>query len=134
MNTLIVLGIVLIVAILFDTCLNIYCRFLDKNANKQFATTISMMESAMERYNINEARLNEAIANRDTTIRDWQKSYNEVAKIQNYTVKYLPNVIQKEAMRKVVEGISDEHDIEVIKDYLTWLKTIKYDDTEEHNK
>jgi len=134
MNTLIVLGIVLIVAILFDTCLNIYCRFLDKNANKQFATTISMMESAMERYNINEARLNEAIANRDTTIREWQKSYNEVVKMQNYTVRYLPNVIQKEAMRKVVESISDEHDIEVIKDYLKWLKTIKYNDTEEHNK
>lgn len=134
MNTLIVLGIVLIVAILFDTCLNIYCRFLDKNANKQLATTINIMESAVERYNINEARLNEAIANRDRTIREWQKSYNEVSEMQNYTVRYLPNVIQKEAMRKVVEGISDEHDIEVIKDYLKWLKEIKYNDTEEHNE
>lgn len=128
-TTIAIIAIILIIAVLFETGTNIYIHFVDKNANKQSATTLSMMDQAMKKYVENERNLNDAIKRRDDSIFEWQKSYNELVKSHNMIGKYLPNAIQKEAMRKFVDGEADDHDKETVKEYIEWIKTLKYEDT-----
>jgi hypothetical protein len=59
------------------------------------------------------------------------EKYDEVVKLQNLTVKYLPSAVEKEAMRKIIEGENLSENINILAEYYNWVKTIKYNDDDE---
>jgi len=128
METLI---IILIVALIAQTCLFAYSHFFDINSNKSTAATIELMDTAVKQYAENITALQKGIAIRDENYAKLCEKYDEVVKLQNLTVKYLPSAVEKEAMRKIIEGENLSENINVLAEYYNWVKTIKYSDNEE---
>lgn len=123
METLI---IILIVVLILQTGVFTYSHFFDINANKSTAATMNVMETAVAQYADNISSLQKSIQTRDDNYKELNKAYNELVKMQNLTVKYLPNAIEKEAMRQIVEGENLSEGIKILKGYYDWVKTIKY--------
>lgn len=129
-----VLIIILIIALLVQTGVFTYSHFFDINTHKAEGATIDMLNSAVQNFVQEKANLERAIHSRDDIIKSLQDSRDELAKMHNLTVLYLPDVIQKDAMRHIVNGETEKYpdSIEVLKDYLELLKNITYND--EHKK
>ena len=87
---------------------------------------MNVMETAVAQYAENISSLQKSIQTRDDNYKELNKAYNELVKMQNLTVKYLPNAIEKEAMRQIVEGENLSEGIKILKGYYDWVKTIKY--------
>lgn len=129
METLI---IILIVALIVQTCLFAYSHFFDINNNKSTAATIGLMDTAVKQYAENITALQKGIAIRDENYAKLCEKYDEIVKMHNLAVKYLPNVIEKEAMSKIIEGGDISESVKVLKGYYDWVKQIKYNDTDEN--
>lgn len=125
-----VLIVILIIVAIVQMCLYTYAHFFDINANKETASYINMLETAMENFVTEKNNLQKFIHDRDDIIKSLQNKYDELAKMHNISVMYLPDIVQKDAMRHLVNGEIEEHpdSVEIIKDYLEQLKHITYND------
>jgi len=126
-----ILIIILIVVLILQSGMYIYGHFFDIHANKENDAALSMMDTALKQYSSNIISLQKQLQGRDDSIAQWSKNYNDLTKKFNQLVAFLPNAIQKESIRKVANGESNESDIEIIKEYYKWLQNIKYDDSVE---
>lgn len=126
-----ILIIILIVVLILQSSLYVYGHFFDIHANKENDAALSMMDTALKQYSSNIVSLQKQLQGRDDSIAQWSKNYNDLTKKFNQLVAFLPNAIQKESIRKVANGESNESDIEIIKEYYKWLQNIKYDDSVE---
>ena len=75
MQTLI---IILIVALIAQTCVFIYANFIDTSNKRQATSTQEMITAAQNAYLEDKARLQCCIDNRDHEIHEWAKKYNEL--------------------------------------------------------
>ena len=90
-----VLIIILIIALLVQTGVFTYSHFFDINTHKAEGATIDMLNAAVQSFVQEKTNLEKAIHSRDDIIKSLQNSRDELAKMHNLTVLYLPDVIQK---------------------------------------
>ena len=73
-----ILIIILIVALLVQTCAFIYANFIDVSRGRSTASLQDMLATAQNSYLTDRERLQKCIDNRDNQIHEWIKKYNEV--------------------------------------------------------
>lgn len=130
MNVLLIIVIALAVVHL---CVFIYARFFDINSNKETSLLISMMEESVKQYVENTRVLNKRVEDLDELVKKKYDECNEITKMYNTVVHYLPNVTQKKAMAELVsKSPADDGDAKTVGEYLKWVSLIKYDDETDH--
>ena len=78
--------IILIVVLIAQTCVFIYAHFIDIANNRLAAASQQMVASAQESFLAEKKRLQEAIDNRDKTIKEWVQKYESLARQQSYLI------------------------------------------------
>lgn len=73
-----ILIIILIVALLVQTCTFIYANFIDVSVKRSTASLQDMLATAQNSYLTDRERLQKCIDNRDKQIHEWITKYNEV--------------------------------------------------------
>ena len=96
MQTLI---IILIVALIAQTCVFIYANFIDLSKKRNAASIQEMVTAAQNAYLADKERLQMCIDNRDNEIHEWAKKYNKLVN------KFNTLVAEYERVKKLV---SDE--------------------------
>ena len=128
-----VLLIIVIALAIVHLCVFIYARFFDINSNKESACVISMMEESVKQYVENTRVLNKRLEDTNDLLIKKHEELNEITKMYNTVVHYLPNVTQKKAMAELVsKSPEDDGDAKTVGEYLKWVSLIKYDDETDH--
>lgn len=78
--------IILIVVLIAQTCVFIYAHFVDIANNRLAAASQQMVASAQESFLAEKKRMQEAIDNRDKTIKEWVQKYESLARQQSYLI------------------------------------------------
>lgn len=127
-----VLIVILIIVAIVQMGLYVYAHFFDINQNKATASYIGMLETATENFVTEKNNLQKFIHDRDETIKILQKRYDDVIKMHNIAVSHLPNIVQKDAMKHIVNGEFERYpdSLEILKEYIDSLKNIRYNDEE----
>lgn len=125
METLI---IILLVVLIVQTGVFIYSHFFDIHVRKENAATVEMLLTATKQYQVNVQTYQDTIRNQGEQLKRWQLDYAKLAEMHNASVVRLPGFEEKIAMTRLADGVGDDHDKEVIKNYLDALRAIRYDD------
>lgn len=127
-----ILIVILIIVAIVQMGLYVYAHFFDINQNKATASYIGMLETATENFVTEKNNLQQFIHDRDETIKILQKRYDDVCRMHNLAVMYLPNIVQKEAMKHIINGETEIYpdSIQHLNEYLESLNKIKYNDEE----
>lgn len=123
MKTLI---IILVVAMLVQTIAYIYSHIFDINANKTNGATIDMLNSAVQNFVEEKENFQKILNIKDETISKMRIDYNNVVINHNNLIRFFPNLLEKEAMRHVVNDKVDDSTKEILKEYIERLKTINH--------
>lgn len=83
MNTLV---IILIIVLIAQTCVFIYAKFIDIANNRLAAASQQMVASAQEAFLSEKQGMQEAIDNRDRTIKEWVRKYESLASQHSYLI------------------------------------------------
>lgn len=84
MKTLI---IILIVVLIAQTCVFIYAHFIDIANYRLAAASKQMVASAQEAFLSEKKRMQEAIGNRDKTIKEWEQEYEQLLRQNSYLME-----------------------------------------------
>lgn len=81
-----ILIITLIIVLIAQTCVFIYANFIDIASKRVAAASQEMVASAQEAFLLEKKRLQEAVDNRDRTIKEWVQKYDSLARQQSYLI------------------------------------------------
>jgi len=121
---LIILIVVAIIALLVFT----YSHFFDSYIRREATATAEMLTAAAKQYQLNQESFKATNEQDRKYIAELRAQLAELNAKLTMVVVRLPKAEEKMALSKMLNGTATEEDTNILKAYLDWIRTLKYED------